>query len=145
LQILGLFKDEYKYLSDLMKLSHEAAIVQAYKIVEAKIMMFLSPYLSLLKGRPDPLFWERGVFSEFLLDLEQNKYLSDGILERFVQLRTARNTAAHVEVAEDSSIDWQQAFETAEELILALEKAKEEGYSFMPRKNGGEVDKGANS
>lgn len=43
LELLGLIKDEYDYLDKLLELSPEAAIVQAYNLVEEKILEILFP------------------------------------------------------------------------------------------------------
>lgn len=131
LEMLGLVENEYSYLPKLMKISPQAAVVQAYKLIEEKILGFISPYLSTLRNVPDPMFWRKPIFSQFLQDLEQHEYISEGMLSRFQTLRSARNYAAHVTSGDDFTVDWQTVFMTAEELINGLQKAEQEGYKFV--------------
>ena len=135
LEMLGLVENEYSYLPKLMKISPQAALVQAYKLIEEKILGFISPYLSTLRNVPDPMFWRKPIFSQFLQDLEQHEYISGGMLSRFQTLRSARNYAAHVTSGDDFTVDWQTVFMTAEELINGLQKAEQEGYKFVLPQN----------
>lgn len=126
LQMLGLVRNKYLYLDDLMDLSAEAAIVEAFKVVERKMLEAIGSSLgeggSLLRLGP--------AFTHFIEDLERQHLVEPGALERFSELRRARNYAAHVAIVEDEEVDWSTAFKTAMELINALDKAAEAGYRF---------------
>jgi hypothetical protein len=53
----------------------------------------------------------------------------------FNTLREARNFAAHSSDLETSSVDLQEAFTIAKELLNGLEKASQSGYAFVPEQN----------
>lgn len=133
LELLGLVKDEYDYLDKLMELSPEAAIVQAYNLVEEKILeiVFPAPEPHLQKY-PRVMFWHLPEFRKLLDYLEQRNFVSKGIASRFTMLRDARNRSAHSADADISKDDFQGVLNIAKELLSGLQKAKTARYSPSP-------------
>jgi uncharacterized protein YutE (UPF0331/DUF86 family) len=133
LELLGLVEDEYGYLTKLLELSPEAAIVQAYSQVEELILEILFPASEPhLQRYPRLQFWRLPGFQKLLDYLENSHFVSKGIGKRFVVLRDARNRAAHSAVADISREEVQVAFDIARELISGLRKAKNAGYTIPP-------------
>lgn len=133
--MLGLVENEYSHLNKLVKISPQAAVVQAYRLIEEKVLGLISPYFSSLRDMPDPMFWRKPIFAQFLQDFEQRGYISKNMMSRFQTLRSARNYAAHVHKDNDSDTDWTAAFKIAEELLVGLQKAEQDGYKFVPPEN----------
>lgn len=133
LELLGLAEDEYGYLTKLLELSPEAAIVQSYSQVEKLILeiMFPAPEPHLQRY-PRLQFWRLPGFRELLDHLENRGFVSKGIEKRFIVLRDARNRAAHSAVADVSPEDVEAAFDIARELISGLQRAKTAGYTIPP-------------
>ena len=142
LEILGLVENELSYLPKLMKISPSAAIIQAHKVLDSKMLDFVSPYLTALHTSPSLTYWRQPVFAEFLRDLEQKGYIPSNALRDYQKLREMRNYAAHVATADNKEVDWQGAFRIAENLIKGLQKAEQDGYEFVPErgKDAGEQE-----
>jgi uncharacterized protein YutE (UPF0331/DUF86 family) len=130
LGFLGLVEDEMSALSKLIKISPQAAIVQAYKTVEEKILSLIGPYLTSSALPAKDLFWRSPAFTVLMLDLEKSGYLPEGSIDRFSLLRKARNIAAHTHDERQSEVDLDEAFKVAEQIIRGLKKAEENGYRF---------------
>jgi uncharacterized protein YutE (UPF0331/DUF86 family) len=132
LEMLGLVEDEYSYLSKLMKISPQAAIVQAFKVIDEKVLDYISPYLPELNGRPHPTYWRQLAFDQLIQELEEKKYLPINSRPHYEELRRARNYAAHADTGNGSGIDWKAAFHIAENMIKGLQSAHQDNYQFVP-------------
>lgn len=126
LQMLGLVRNKYQYLTDLMALSTEAAIVQSFVVIEQKIAARIGVSVQGDLGTIRPF----SQTAEVIADLERCNLVGPGAVERFAVLRRARNYAAHVATVEDEKIDWAGAFSVAMEFINALDRAVEAGYQY---------------
>jgi hypothetical protein len=144
IEILGLAdNNEYSYLSKLMDLSAEAAIVHSFSLVEKKILKHISPYLSSEHISIQPSIWRHKTFWQLFDDLSNKGFLPEGIGERFSDLHEIRNIAAHLAIPHDKSdsVNWDEAFSTVKILISGLNKAEKEGYAFSPTEKTIEEDK----
>jgi uncharacterized protein YutE (UPF0331/DUF86 family) len=131
LEMLGLVENEYSYLAKLMKISPQAAIIQAYKIIDEKIFGYISLYLSTINGNPKITYWRQPVFYQLLQDLESKEYMPKNSRLSYEELRRVRNYAAHVATGDENSIDWKVVFKSAENMIKGLQKAEHDHYQFV--------------
>jgi len=128
LAVLGLAeeKDEYAQLDRLFDLSSEAAVLQAYSMLEAKTMDIIERPLAKTRAFP---FWRSPDFRHILDDLVIRGFISHDTAKNFDLLRQVRNHAAHTaHFREEPSPDWAQALSIAKDLIQGLDRAIEEGY-----------------
>ena len=128
LAVLGLAeeKDEYAQLDRLFDLSSEAAVLQAYSMLEAKTMDVIERPLAKTRTFP---FWRSPDFRHILDDLAIRGFISHDTARNFDLLRQVRNRAAHTaHFREEPSPDWAQALSIAKDLIQGFGRAIEEGY-----------------
>lgn len=130
LKLLGLIKDEFGYLDKLASISPKAGIIQIDSIIEEKLTELLAPY-SYGTTHAVPLLRNR-YLSLLFRDLTSKGYIARDMDRDFKVLRTARNFAAHSSGSQTSSVDFQEAFAIAKELLSGLEKASHSGYTFVP-------------
>ncbi len=128
LAVLGLAEeeDEYAQLDRLFDLSPEAAVLQAYSMLEAKIMDLMGMPLAKTRAMP---FWRTPDSRHLLDDLAIHGFISQDTARNFDLLRQVRNRAAHTaHFREEPSPDWSQALDIAKDLLQGLERAVEEDY-----------------
>jgi ribosomal protein S20 len=125
---LGLVRrdDEVAPLDKLFELSPEAAVLQAYSLVERKLYRNLPPE-SDRPGRIGPA--GRPSFPQILSRLAGAGFLSVEDLDGFRNLRDMRNRAAHAAHFPDAvpREDWRAALETSKSIIAAVDKAARAG------------------
>jgi uncharacterized protein YutE (UPF0331/DUF86 family) len=116
--------DEIEPLNRLFAVSPEAAVLQAYSLVERKILQ---------KMDPDDEMRRPGIGSELLRRvlrrLLEAGVLSRDDLRRFDSLRQLRNRAAHAADFSDTvpMEAWQTALNTSKRLIQAIDEAAKTG------------------
>jgi hypothetical protein len=133
LKLLGLVKDEYGYLEKLASISPKASITQIYSIIEKQLTELLAPYAyGAVQMIP---IWRNRYLPLLFRDLASKGYVTRDMSKDFNTLREARNFAAHSSDLETSSVDLQEAFTIAKELLNGLEKASQSGYAFVPEQN----------
>jgi len=115
-----------------MKISPQAAIVQAFKIIDEKILGHISPYLPEMNGRPNPTYWRQLSFYQLMQELEDKGYLPKNSRPNYEQLRRARNYAAHADTENANGVDWKAVFQIAEGMIKGLQNAEQNNYQFVP-------------
>lgn len=131
LQLLGLVENEQEQLAKLYALSPDAAIVQAYNQIEKLASEMIFPDSNpAIQSRPHLMLWQLPAFDKLMIYLEENGFVSKGVTKRFSMLRDMRNRAAHSAFADTPEKDKVAAFEISQELIVGLQRAKEEGYSL---------------
>lgn len=147
LAVLGLAEeeDEYAQLDRLFNLSPEAAVLQAYSMLEAKITDIVGTPLGKTRAVP---FWRYPDFRHVLDDLAIRGFIAQDTVRNFDLLRQVRNRAAHTaHFRGEPSPDWSQALSIAKDLLQGLEQAVEKDYFFerMMQRNITESNKSENS
>jgi hypothetical protein len=124
LALLGLLEDELAYLDKLMKLSPEAAIVQAFGDIERAANELIDT--SALAN-----YGVRSVVTARLAiqQLEGAGFLPNGSATLFDALRMMSNTVAHSGVSDSSDRNWVKVLQIAKDLYTGIRKAREAGYS----------------
>ena len=125
---LGLVKrdDEVAPLDRLFELSPEAAVLQAYSLVERKLYENVVPESDRSgRIRPTSLVF----FAQLLNRLAKAGFLSVEDLKGFRNLREMRNRAAHAAHFYDAvpREAWQAALDTSKSIIEAVDKAAKAG------------------
>lgn len=119
-------KDPYAQLDELFELSPEAAVVQAYNLLEGRFLEAMD-----LKNATDErpiVFWRAPEFPALINDLEVGGYVPQG-LEEFRVLRDVRNRAAHTAhfEGEELSPDWGEALRIAKSFLNGIDQAVANG------------------
>ena len=134
LAFLGLVEGEESEIAQLDKLfeiSPEAAVLQAYSIVERKFIEALDGdfFSSQQRGFA---FWRHPEFPHLLDWLAIEEYVSHDTVREFHFLRQMRNRAAHAaHFPEDAPGQWAKALQVAKDLIRGLDRAFQDGR--LPR------------
>lgn len=135
LAFLGLVEDEENEIAQLDKLfeiSPEAAILQAYNILEKKFIEALGGDFFNLQRRAFA-FWRHPEFSHLLDWLAIEGYVTHDTVRGFHFLREMRNRAAHAAHFPDDSPElWTKALEIAKDLIRGLDRAFRDGRLPKP-------------
>lgn len=131
LQLFGLGTSDnpdYEALDELLELSPEAAVVQAYSLLEGRLIQLLPAEDEL-----DPYVRRRLVrtntFHRLISELVEKGLLNEDAQEKFHFLRELRNRAAHAAhfQHDDESPEWSDAIEAAKELVQRFDELKEAG------------------
>jgi hypothetical protein len=127
LAVVGLIEkeDESEPLDKLFELSPEAALLQAYSLLESKLMQYMQSDDESRRRRL--LIWQHPDFPHLLDDLAIEGYISHDSVHRFRLLRDMRNRAAHSAHFQGDvpREDWGEALAIAKDLISGIEKAAE--------------------
>lgn len=130
LAVVGLIEkeDESTPLNKLFSLSPESAVLQAYSLVERKLIDHLAVDPEILRRNPFP--WRYPEFRHLLRDLANKGFISQESAKNFDLLREMRNRAAHsAHFHDDVSIDqWQAALDIGKDLIAGIDRAGKEGF-----------------
>lgn len=121
-------------IEELYKLSPDAALLVAWKLLDEHFSPFLSSKGN--RGKPAIMLWHHTDFQDKLKLLQSSGLVEQSIFEDFLFLREMRNKAAHSQHHEPSPQDeWRRAIDVAERLILAIERAAKSGLIKGPRTN----------
>lgn len=134
LAFLGLVEDEESEIAQLDKLfeiSPEAAVLQAYNVIEKKFIEALDGDFFNLQRRAFA-FWRHPEFPHLLDWLAIEGYVTHDTVREFHFLREMRNRAAHAaHFPDDSPEQWAKALQIAKDLIRGLDRAFRDGR--LPR------------
>ena len=148
LAFLGLVEDEKSeitQLDELFKISPEAAVLQAYNLLEKKFLEALDGDFFNLQQRAFA-FWRHPEFPHLLDWLAVEGYVSHDSVREFHFLREMRNRAAHAaHFSDDSPEQWTKALEIAKNLICGLDRAFRDGRLPRTPDNNGESSRPDNS
>lgn len=133
-------EDEYAPLDKLFSLSPESAVLQAYNLLESRLIELMG--VDLTSRRQAFTFWRDRDFPHLLDDLVTDEFISADTARGFDFLHQMRNRAAHTAHFEgdEYSPDWAEALRIAKEFLLGLDSAIEDDYfsKRQARKSGGE-------
>lgn len=116
LALIGLVEDDYSHLKKLFQLSPEAAVQQAYAMVEAKLREKI-PYEKLQRTSNRPLFAH-----EIIRLLAREEILPNELAREFEHFRTVRNQAAHGASDKISKAELEIALKSAMNVLVILDK-----------------------
>jgi hypothetical protein len=129
LKLLGLVKDEFSILDQLASVSIEASVLRASNSIERELSDIIRSSIPDDLVRFTTPLWQRKSRTALLEDLRQKGFFHRDIAEAYSYLQEARNYAAHNPV-DASDIKWQEAFDTAKEILTGLREAEKAGYIF---------------
>ena len=129
LKLLGLVKDEFSILDQLASVSIEASVLRASNSISHKLSNILRSSVPDELARFTNPPWQRKSRIALLEDLRQKGFFQRDMAEAYNYLQEARNYAAHNPV-DASDINWQEAFDTAKEILTGLREAEKAGYIF---------------
>ena len=116
LALIGLVQDDYSHLKKLFQLSPEAAVQQAYAMVEAKLREKM-PVDKLLSNSNRP------IYSSDIFRMQAIKNLLPiDLIKDFEHYKIVRNQAAHGVSDKISKIDLEAALKSAVSVLEALDK-----------------------
>lgn len=121
-------KNTFDSLDRLFSLSPEAAVLQAYNLVETRVSELLE--VDATDKRRMVTIWRTPEFRELVNWMIEKNLLHSQAMQEFSSLRELRNRAAHTAhfSAEETSPGWLEALTLAKRFIVALEKADALGY-----------------
>jgi hypothetical protein len=128
LAIVGLAEgNEYSQLDKLFNLSPEAAVLQAYNMLEAK-MRKIRLTLQVEDTQVHVSLWKNPYTLKILESLAEHGFISV-TLQDIQELRYMRNTAAHFSHSKNESPpEWQKGLEIAKNILQGLSQAQEENF-----------------
>jgi HEPN domain-containing protein len=116
LALIGLVEDDYSHLKKLFQLSPEAAVQQAYAMVEAKLREKI-PYEKLRSPSTRPLF-----ANDIIRLMAKKDIISIEIAREFERFRMIRNQAAHGASDKVSKAELEAALKSAMSVLEILDK-----------------------
>lgn len=116
LALIGLVEDDYSHLKKLFQLSPEAAVQQAYAMVEAKLREKI-PYEKLRSTTTRPLF-----ANDIIRLMAKKDIISAEIAREFERFRMIRNQAAHGASDKVSKAELEAALKSAMSVLEILDK-----------------------
>lgn len=118
LALIGLVKDDYTHLRKLFQLSPEAAIQQAYTMIEGKLRE-----LTLNNAPNDQKNKNRPILAQEYMSILVNKgVISSELINSIHQIRNARNVAAHAVAIDPDAMDWDDFLKAAINILDKLDK-----------------------
>lgn len=118
LALIGLVKDDYNHLRKLFQLSPEAAIQQAYTMIEGKLRELTSKIAPKdQENKRRPLLAQ-----DYISILANEGVISSELVNSFHQLRTVRNAAAHAVTIDSNAINRDDFLKTAINILDRLDK-----------------------
>lgn len=129
-------ENPFESLDDLFSLSPEAAVLQAYNLVETRVMELLA--IDANDKRRMVMMWRTPEFQELVNWMIAENLLHSQALKEFSFLRDLRNRAAHTAhfSHDDTSPKWLEALNIAKTFIVALEQADSLGYTTDDENDG---------
>lgn len=116
LALIGLVEDDYSHLKKLFQLSPEAAVQQAYAMVEAKLREKI-PYEKMRSTSTRPLF-----ANDIIRLMAKKDIISTEIAREFERFRMIRNQAAHGASDKVSKAELEAALKSAMSVLEILDK-----------------------
>lgn len=116
LALIGLVEDDYSHLKKLFQLSPEAAVQQAYAMVEAKLREKI-PYEKMRSTSTRPLF-----ANDIIRLMARKDIISTEIAREFERFRMIRNQAAHGASDKVSKAELEAALKSAMSVLEILDK-----------------------
>jgi HEPN domain-containing protein len=116
LALIGLIEDDYSHLKKLSQLSPEAAVQQAYAMVESKLWEKI-PTEKLRKTTNRLIF-----ANEIIKLLGRKNILPSDLVKEFERFRNVRNQAAHGVSDKISKADLEIALKSAIKILEAFDK-----------------------
>jgi len=131
LAVVGLIEkdDESVPLNELFKISPESAIIQAYNILEKKLLESVGIDLSTV--RYPVLSKYRKEITEVLSEMAHENFIDQESPNKFYLLNKMRNRAAHSSHFQDEVNivdDWQECLNIANNLISGIDKAAKQNF-----------------
>lgn len=122
-------ENPFESLDELFSLSPEAAVLQAYNLVETRVMELLA--IDANDKRRMVMMWRTPEFQELVNWMIEKNLLHSQALQEFSFLRELRNRAAHTAhfSDDDTSPRWLEALNIAKAFIAALEHADSLDYT----------------
>lgn len=133
LALIGLVQDDYSHLRKLFQLSPEAAIVQAYTMVESKFRDLVQ--IDRFKNATHPM-----LLSDYMLVLIEQGRVNPDLAKSLDRFRYVRNLSAHGSANQISNAEFEEVLHTAIMVLKALDKV--EPISEIEEKISSEIKTG---
>lgn len=118
LALIGLIQDDYTHLKKLFQLSPEAAVQQAYAMIEAKLWNLVTPFDLADSAKIN----HRPTTNDYLNILLTQGKIQPEILKAFDRFRRIRNLSAHGSTKDISKADFEETMKSGIMVLELLDK-----------------------